>query len=148
MIEITSQPLDVDHVLRSVRDERCGAALLFLGTTRAWTGERQTVSLEYESYQAMALRQIRELVDEARGRWDIVGCSVVHRVGPVAVGEPSIAIAVSSPHRADAFAAGQWLIDSIKADVAIWKKERWADGAEEWQHPPSGEGSRQRLGAP
>ena len=76
-----------------------------------------------------------ELEAEARRRWPLVGCAIVHRVGRVAVGEASVAIAVSSPHREDAFAAGKWLIDTLKQVVPIWKKENWADGSSQWVHP-------------
>ncbi len=148
MIEITNQPIDVDLVLSSVRDERCGASLLFLGTTRSITNGKQTVSLEYECYEGMARQMLGQLAAEAQQRWSILKCAIVHRVGPVDVGESSIAIAVSSPHRADAFAAGQWLIDSIKDSVPIWKKELWGDGNEQWQHPQVDWESRKRLSSP
>jgi molybdopterin synthase catalytic subunit len=72
---------------------------------------------------------------EARRRWPIVECTIIHRLGHLPLGEASMAIAVSAPHRQDAFAAGQWLIDTIKEAVPIWKKENWADGTTEWVHP-------------
>jgi molybdopterin synthase catalytic subunit len=83
----------------------------------------------------MAEKKLAELEAEARRRWPLVGCLIVHRLGHLELGEASIAIAVSSPHRADAFAAGQWLIDTIKEVVPIWKRENWADGSSEWVHP-------------
>ena len=145
MIEITTEPIDVNLVLQSVRDERCGASVLFLGTTRSITDGQQTVSLEYECYEGMARRMLEELAAEAHRRWQLLQCAIVHRVGHVGIGESSIAIAISSPHRADAFSAGQWLIDSIKDSVPIWKKEHWADGSEEWQHPSIESESQPRL---
>jgi molybdopterin synthase catalytic subunit len=145
MIEITRKPIDTDAILRSVQDERCGASVLFLGTTRAVTDGQRTQSLEYECYEAMATSMLKDLTEQAQRRWPIVHCSIVHRIGAVEIGAASIAIAVSSPHRASAFAAGQWLIDTIKASVPIWKKELWADGRQSWQHPGSFETRAQRA---
>ena len=109
--------------------------MLFLGTTRELTAGRQTVALDYEAYREMAERQLAELEAEARRRWPVIECIIVHRLGRVPPTEASVAIAVSTPHRRDAFAAGQWLIDSLKRDVPIWKREQWADGTTEWVHP-------------
>jgi molybdopterin synthase catalytic subunit len=80
----------------------------------------------------MAEKKLAELEAEARKRWPLIGCSIVHRLGQVDLGETSVAIAVSSPHRRDAFEAGQWLIDTLKKEVPIWKEEHWADGTREW----------------
>lgn len=131
----TSGPIDVAAVLQSVQSPLAGATVLFLGTTREVTVDRRTESLDYEAYGDMAEKKMAELEAEARQRWPLVGCAIVHRVGHVAVGEASVAIAVSSPHRADAFAAGKWLIDTLKQVVPIWKKENWADGSSQWVHP-------------
>ena len=135
MDTIGSGPIDVAAVLQSVQSPLAGATVLFLGTTREVTGDRRTESLDYEAYGDMAEKKMAELEAEARRRWPLVGCAVVHRVGHVAVGEASVAIAVSSPHREDAFAAGKWLIDTLKQVVPIWKKENWADGRSQWVHP-------------
>ena len=109
--------------------------MLFLGTTREVTDGRKTVALDYEAYREMAERQLQVLEIEARRRWPVIECIIVHRLGRVPVAEASVAVAVSTPHRGDAFAAGQWLIDSLKRDVPIWKREQWADGTTEWVHP-------------
>jgi molybdopterin synthase catalytic subunit len=109
--------------------------VLFLGTTRELTGGRQTVTLDYECYEEMAQRKLAELEDQARQRWPILHCAIVHRLGRVDVGEASVAVAVSSAHRQPAFEAGQWLIDTLKVVVPIWKCEHWADGTTEWVHP-------------
>ncbi len=135
MVTITSDPLDIAAVLQSVQSPLAGATVLFLGTTREITGERRTESLDYECYGDMAEKKMAELEAEARRRWPLVGCAIVHRVGRVAVGEASVAIAVSSSHREDSFAAGKWLIDSLKQVVPIWKKENHADGSSQWVHP-------------
>jgi molybdopterin synthase catalytic subunit len=135
MIQLTTQPIDTAGLIEAARHPAAGAVVLFLGTTRELTNGRQTVALEYEAYREMAHRQLAELESEARRRWPVIQCSIVHRLGRVPPTEPSVAIAVSTPHRADAFAAGQWLIDSLKRDVPIWKREEWADGSTEWVHP-------------
>jgi len=135
MISLTNQPIDPAAVLAQVASHDAGAVVLFLGTTREFTRGRRTASLDYECYPEMAEKKLTELEAEARSRWPLTGCSIVHRLGHLALGEVSIAIAVSSPHRQDAFAAGQWLIDTIKEVVPIWKQENWADGTSEWVHP-------------
>jgi molybdopterin synthase catalytic subunit len=135
MIELTNQPIDSSALLKQACNPQAGAVILFLGTARELTDGRHTVSLDYEAYGEMARRKLAELEFEARRRWPIVECSIVHRLGRVPLAEASVAIVVSTPHRADAFAAGQWLIDSLKRDVPIWKREQWADGTSQWVHP-------------
>ena len=121
--------------MSSVASNDAGAVVLFLGTTRQFTHGRRTESLDYECYPEMAEKKLAELESQARQRWPLTGCAVVHRLGHLEVGEASIAIAVSSPHRQVAFEAGKWLIDTIKEIVPIWKRENWADGTSEWVHP-------------
>ena len=135
MIQLTSQPIDTAAVLDRVRHPEAGAVVLFLGTTRELTAGRQTVALDYEAYHEMAERKLAELENEARQKWPVIECMIVHRLGRVPPAEASVAIAVSTPHRSDAFAAGQCLIDSLKHDVPIWKREQWSDGSTEWVHP-------------
>jgi molybdopterin synthase catalytic subunit len=139
MIQLTAETIDTAALVEHVRHPEAGAVVLFLGTTRELTSGRQTVALDYEAYHEMAERRLRELEAEARRRWPVIECIVVHRLGRVPLTEVSVAIAVSTPHRGDAFAAGQWLIDSLKQDVPIWKREQWADGSMEWVHPGIGE---------
>jgi molybdopterin synthase catalytic subunit len=135
MIELTRHAIDLSDVIDRVRSNEAGAVVLFLGTTRELTGGRQTVTLDYECYEEMAQRKLAELEDQARQRWPILHCAIVHRLGRVDVGEASVAVAVSSAHRQPAFEAGQWLIDTLKVVVPIWKCEHWADGTTEWIHP-------------
>jgi molybdopterin synthase catalytic subunit len=135
MVEITNEPIDTDALLQNVASNNAGAVVLFLGTTREFTDGRRTASLDYECYGEMARDQLAELEAEARRRWPLTGCAIVHRVGHLPIGEASVAVAVSTPHRQDAFSAGQWLIDSLKKVVPIWKKENWADGSSQWVHP-------------
>jgi molybdopterin synthase catalytic subunit len=135
MIELTNQPIDPSAILARVASNDAGGVVLFLGTTREFTGGRRTESLDYECYPAMAEKKLAELEALAHSRWPLVGCAIVHRLGHLELGEASIAIAVSSPHRQAAFEAGKWLIDTIKQDIPIWKQENWADGTSEWVHP-------------
>jgi molybdopterin synthase catalytic subunit len=121
--------------MERVRSPRAGAVVLFVGTTRELTGERRTESLDYECYGDMAEKKLAELKTEAETRWPLIQCAIVHRVGRVGLGEASVAIAVSSPHREAAFEAGKWLIDTLKQVVPIWKKENWSDGTQGWVHP-------------
>jgi molybdopterin synthase catalytic subunit len=135
MIELTDNVIDTAALADRARHPEAGAIVLFLGTTRELTSGKQTVALSYEAYREMAERRLAKLESEARRRWPVIECIIVHRLGTVPPTESSVAIAVSTPHRADAFAAGGWLIDSLKADVPIWKREQWADGTSEWVHP-------------
>ena len=128
MIKLTEQPIDSADVLRCVSSTQAGAVVLFLGTTREFTRGRQTVSLNYECYAEMAEKKLAELDAEAQRRWPLVATAIVHRTGAVELGEASVAIAVSSAHRQDAFEAGKWLIDTLKEVVPIWKQENWSDG--------------------
>ena len=135
MIEIIESPINVEAVTDRVRSNLAGAVCLFLGTVREMTGDRRTSSLDYEAYPVMARKKMEELEAEARRRWPVIEVAIVHRVGHLELGEVSVAIAVSTPHRGHSFEACQWLIDSLKEVVPIWKKEIWADGTEEWVHP-------------
>ena len=135
MISLTQSPIDPSAILAQVASNDAGAVVLFLGTTREFTKGRQTASLDYECYPQMAEAKLAELETQAREKWPLVHVSIVHRLGRLGLGEASIAIAVSSPHRQAAFEAGKWLIDTIKEDVPIWKQENWADGTSEWVHP-------------
>ena len=135
MIQLNHDPIDSSAVIESVQSPEAGAVVLFLGTTREFTAGRQTESLDYESYGEMAFRKLEELEQEARQRWSLTELTIVHRLGHLGIGEASVAIAVSAPHRKDAFTAGQWLIDTLKEIVPIWKKENWADGTSQWVHP-------------
>lgn len=135
MIQLTNDAIDPAIVLAQVASPAAGAIVLFLGTTRNESGGRSTISLDYESYNQMASKKLAELEAEACRRWPLAACAVVHRLGHLEIGDVSLAVAVSSPHREAAFAAGEWLIDTIKQVVPIWKRENWADGSSTWVHP-------------
>ena len=135
MVELVESVIDTKRVLDSVQHPGSGATVLFLGTTREFTDGRQTAMLSYEAYAAMAVQELEGLRQAAIDRWPLMAASIVHRLGLVPIGEASVAIAVSSPHRREAFEAGEWLINQLKERVPIWKQEQWADGTSEWIHP-------------
>lgn len=129
-VELTERPIDVNALLRKIRHPHAGAVVLFLGTVRDNSRGRHVKSLEYEGYEPMALKEMRRVAEEAQRRWPLLAIAIVHRLGHLGVGEVSVAIAVSSAHRKDAFEAGRFAIDSLKQTVPIWKKEVWASGSE------------------
>jgi molybdopterin synthase catalytic subunit len=135
MIRLTAERIDTDAVLRSVLDNASGAVVLFVGTTREFTAGRQTSSLEYECYPEMAEKKLAELLDNASQRWPLIQATIVHRLGHLEPGEASVAVAVSTAHRREAFEAAQWIMDQLKEIVPIWKKENWSDGSSQWVHP-------------
>src|SRR5690606_21128104 len=125
MVELTHEPIDTAALLTAVNSPQAGAVVLFLGTVREFTQGRRTVALDYECYPGMARKKMEELEAEARQRWPVINCGIVHRLGRLELGEASVAVAVSTPHRNDAFEAGRWLIDTLKEVVPIWKRENW-----------------------
>jgi len=134
-VSLTDNVIDTEAILASVTSPRAGAVLLFVGTTREVTGGRVTESLDYSGYREMALAEMQRLADRAAARWRLSRVAMEHRLGHVAISEASVAIALSAPHRKEAFEAGEWLIDQLKESVPIWKRENWADGTCEWVHP-------------
>ena len=138
-IDIVETPIDTNAVMKSVSSANAGANVLFLGTTRRFTDEQETVRLDYDGYREMAISELTSLAKEAKSQWSIIGCSIVHRFGTVELGEASVAVAVSTPHRADSFAAAEWILNQLKIRVPIWKRDHRPDGVSEWQHPVGGE---------
>ena len=137
MIRLTPSPIDFTALTESVRSHQAGAVVLFLGTVREMTAGRQTIALDYDAYPQMAEAKMAELEAEARQRWPVIEVGIVHRTGRLELGEISVAVAVSTPHRQQAFEAGRFLIDELKLRVPIWKKENWSDGSTEWVHSGS-----------
>ena len=131
MIHITSDPLEPNSVTEIVRNNSNGAVITFLGTTRDSTDGKNVNYLEYEAYQPMAQNMIQQIFDEVKERWEIEDLAISHRLGKVEIGEISMVVAISSPHRKQAFEAGQYSIDRLKEIVPIWKKE-FFDNGEEW----------------
>lgn len=139
-VSIGREAVDIEALERAVADPAAGATVTFAGMTRNGNAGRQVLKLEYEAYEPMALSEMRKLAEEAARRWRITRAAVTHRIGVVEIGEASVAIAVSAPHRAEAFSACRFLIDRIKEIVPIWKKEHF-EGGEIWvgcqtSHPP------------
>ena len=124
-------PIDVAAVIADVADDRAGAVATFQGTVRSQSSGRDVIALEYEAYEGMADTVIAEIADEAKARYDLCAVAVTHRLGRVEIGETSVAIAVSAPHRQDALAACKDVIDALKERVPLWTKEL-CEGGEEW----------------
>ncbi len=135
MVELTQQPIDAAEITQTVTSPTAGAVVLFLGTTRQFTDAKETVTLTYSAYAPMATSEMAKLETQANARWPIDHCVLVHRLGEVPIGEASVAVAVSTPHRRDAFEAASWLMDRLKELVPVWKKEHWAGGETDWVHP-------------
>lgn len=129
---ITRSPIDPTKVLASVRDESAGGIVLFVGTVRNETRGKAVTGLEYDVYKDMAERKMDEIERRARERWPVKKVAMVHRYGRLRVGEVSVAIAVSSEHRADAFEACRYAIDTIKRSLPLWKKEELKHGGRSW----------------
>ena len=128
MIAITDQPIVVEHVTQRVQSDLAGGINVFIGTVRNHAGARKVLRLEYEAYGSMAEKTMREIAEEARARWQLIGCAIVHRTGMLQIGEVAVVIAVSAPHRQATFEACQYVIDTVKERAPIWKKEFYEDG--------------------
>jgi molybdopterin synthase catalytic subunit len=126
---ITREKIDTERILSALKRGQDGAALVFEGVVRNQTRGRKTLYLEYEAYEQMALQQMEALATEALASFQVRDVAIVHRLGRLQIGETSVLIAVASAHRAAAFDACRWLIDTLKRKVPIWKKEYFEDGA-------------------
>lgn len=135
--EHTTEPIDIKSVARRVVPSDCGATVTLDGYARKYTRDkdsgvtRETLYLEYEAYEPMALKEMEKLVAAAHSQFEISNVGIVHRLGKLEIGETSVVISVAAPHRKAAFAACEWLIRELKRTVPIWKKEVYADG-EKW----------------
>ncbi|MGA2001886.1 MAG: molybdenum cofactor biosynthesis protein MoaE [Terriglobales bacterium] len=128
-IRIVREPILTQAVLSALKKPEDGAAVVFEGVVRNNTRGRRTLYLDYEAYEAMALRQMGGLAEQARERFGVGGISIVHRLGRLEIGETSVLIVVASAHRGAAFDACRWIVDRLKKTVPIWKKEHFEDGA-------------------
>ena len=135
--ELTPSPIDITSVARRTVPPECGATVTLDGYARKFTkdkvtGEvRNTLYLEYEAYEPMAIREMKKLVEISKGKFEISNVGIVHRLGKLEISETSVVISVAAPHRKAAFAACEWLIRELKRTVPIWKKEVYDDG-DEW----------------
>jgi molybdopterin synthase catalytic subunit/molybdopterin converting factor small subunit len=128
---LSAEPLSLDAVVDEVRSDRAGAIATFIGTTRVESRGRTVEHLDYEAYEGMAERVMAEIAAALKGRYDVCEIAIHHRTGRVDIGEASVVIAVSAPHRQDALAACKDAIDTLKEQVPLWKKEVY-EGGEEW----------------
>jgi molybdopterin synthase catalytic subunit len=131
MIKITEKPIDVQKVIETASSLNAGAVNVFVGTVRNNAHGKKVLWLEYEAYETMAVAEIRRIIEDSSHRWPLLGWAVTHRIGTLKPGETAVAVAVSTPHRKDSFEACQYIIDTLKANAPIWKKEVFEDG-EEW----------------
>jgi molybdopterin synthase catalytic subunit len=129
---VTLDPIDPCAMLAGLTTETDGAGILFLGTVRNHNEGREVGHLDYQAYPPMAEATLREIVAEARAKWQTGEMSVIHRYGRLEIGEVSVAIAVASPHRGDAYAASRYIIEELKKRVPIWKREGYLTGEREW----------------
>ena len=131
LISITADPLDPQPFIQHVRRDESGAVALFLGVVRSSNLGRRVLHLEYDAYPQMAETKLRQVAEEIMSRWPITDIAIAHRTGRLEIGETSLVVVVSSPHRREAFDACQHAVDRIKEVAPIWKKEVW-EGGEAW----------------
>lgn len=129
--EITREPIKVEEIYEKVVRREAGAVTVFIGTVRELTHGKTTLYLEYEAFESMALKKMEQIIKEMKERWPILDVAMIHRVGRLEISDIAIAIAVSSPHRPEAYEANRYALERVKELVPIWKKEHWEDG-EKW----------------
>lgn len=125
---ITSEPIEINDVVSKVVRPEAGAISTFTGIAREFTHGKRTLYLEYQAYVSMAEKKLAEIGEEIEGKWENTKTAIAHRTGRLDISEIAVAIAVSTPHRNDAFEASRYAIERIKEIVPIWKKEHWEDG--------------------
>lgn len=135
LVDLRDRPLSVEEVLAAVSDPAAGGVDLFVGVVRDHDHGHPVTRLEYTAHPS-ALNRLREVAEAVAGRHAVVGVAVVHRTGQLRVGDDAVILAVSASHRGEAFAASRDLIDTLKQEVPIWKRQVFADGAEEWVNCP------------
>lgn len=131
MFLITSEALDPAQIAREVGSDEAGALVLFSGVVRDNNLGRRVQYLEYDAYPSLAERTLAAIAEEVRARWQVTGVAIHHRTGRVEIGEASLLVAVSSPHRSEGFEACHYCVDRVKQTVPVWKKEVW-EGGESW----------------
>jgi molybdopterin synthase catalytic subunit len=131
LVDVRDTPLSVDEVLAAVSDPRAGGIAIFVGTVRSHDDGRDVDALDYEAHPG-AIEAMRAIADGIAQRPEVIALAAVHRVGPLAIGDLAVVVAASTAHRHDAFRAGQDLIDAIKENVPIWKRQVFRDGEIEW----------------
>jgi molybdopterin synthase catalytic subunit len=130
---VQTEPLDPDEVFAAIRRDEAGAVVLFHGVARNDSEGRKVIALEYDAHAPLAEKKLRDVRDEVRRRWpEITSIAMLHRIGRLAIGETSLLVGISSPHRQQAFEASQYAVDRVKQIVPVWKKEIWEDGSGQW----------------
>jgi molybdopterin synthase catalytic subunit len=132
MVRVTADPLSVDEALAAVADPGAGGTCVFMGTVRDHSEAGDVTGLRYEAWEELAVTRLQELADELAEKWPVKKVAILHRTGDLSVGEASVVIACSAPHRADAFEACRHGIERLKEDVPIWKKEELTSGEAHW----------------
>ncbi|MDQ0208905.1 molybdenum cofactor biosynthesis protein MoaE [Alkalicoccobacillus murimartini] len=127
---VTKDQLNIETITQKVIRREAGAVVTFTGTVREFTQGRKTLSLRYDAYQSMAVKQLQRIGEEINERWPDALSAIWHRTGHLQISDIAVVIAVSTPHRKDAYAANEYAIERIKQIVPIWKKEQWEDGSE------------------
>jgi molybdopterin synthase catalytic subunit len=130
MYKVVDSPIDEIALEDVVRTDADGAVIVFRGVARRHSRGRDVVHLEYEAYPEMAEKVMAQIAEEIKSRWPVSGVAMVHRTGVLEIGQASVVIAISAPHRGEAFEASQYAIDRLKQIVPIWKKEVWSDGSQ------------------
>ena len=132
VVRLTSDPLSVDEALASVSDDGAGGTCVFVGTVRDHSKAGDVTGLRYEAWDELAIERLHEIAAELSAKWPVRKVAILHRTGDLAVGEASVVIACSAPHRSDAFDACRHAIERLKQDVPIWKKETLLSGDAHW----------------
>ncbi len=131
MFEIVKDPISIEKITKKVIRNKSGAVTTFTGTVREFTYGKRTLSLEYQAYEKMAVKKLEQIGEEIKEKWNDAEVAISHRIGKLEISEIAVVIAVSTPHRKDAYAANEYAIERIKQIVPIWKKEIW-DNGEAW----------------
>lgn len=131
MFEIVKEPISIEEITNKVIRNEAGAVTTFTGTVREFTYGKRTLSLEYQAYEKMAVKKLEQIGEEIKKKWNDSKVAISHRIGKLEISEIAVVIAVSTPHRKDAYAANEYAIERIKQIVPIWKKEIWENG-EAW----------------
>lgn len=135
LVALQETPLDVGEVIEALGDDAAGALTLFVGRVRDHDGGRGVEGLDYSAHPS-ALTRLREVAERVAAEHDVLGVAAVHRVGTLHIGDIAVVVATTSAHRADSFAASRALIDTLKAEVPVWKHQRFDDGGDEWVGTP------------
>lgn len=129
---VTSSPIDLEDLVKRTRSDSDGAIVVFYGVVRSHDAGREVVGLSYEAYEDMATGKLEEICEGVSSQFDVGTIAVVHRIGKLDVGEASVAIVVAAPHRDAAYKASREVIERLKVEVPIWKREHYADGGADW----------------